>query len=214
MSFTGFGRDFFEFFEELAANNERPWFEANKDRYRETVVAACISFIEEMAPRLAGISRHYVADPKPNGGSMFRIYRDVRFLQGQAAVQGARGRAVPSFGRQGCARPRVLPSPRAREGDLRRWNLEAARTGARQDTGRDRQRPSRLDPGHQQQGAQRENRRHYGGCPETAAEGLFGRARSISKTSSGKPSSPCVTTPNARPAPNPSFRTSRMVSGR
>lgn len=77
--FTGFGRDFFEFFEELAANNERPWFEANKDRYREVVVAACISFIEEMAPRLAGISKHYVADPKPNGGSMFRIYRDVRF---------------------------------------------------------------------------------------------------------------------------------------
>ncbi len=77
--FTGFGRDFFEFFEELAGNNERPWFEANKDRYREVVVAACISFIEEMAPRLAGISKHYVADPKPNGGSMFRIYRDVRF---------------------------------------------------------------------------------------------------------------------------------------
>ena len=32
-----------------------------------------------MAPRLAKISEHYNADPRPNGGSMFRIYRDVRF---------------------------------------------------------------------------------------------------------------------------------------
>jgi uncharacterized protein (TIGR02453 family) len=32
-----------------------------------------------MAPRLNEISPHYIADPKPHGGSMFRIYRDTRF---------------------------------------------------------------------------------------------------------------------------------------
>lgn len=78
-TFNGFGRDFFEFFEELALNNERPWFEANKDRYKEIIVAPCIGFIEAMTPRLGRISKRYVADPRPNGGSMFRIYRDVRF---------------------------------------------------------------------------------------------------------------------------------------
>jgi uncharacterized protein (TIGR02453 family) len=32
-----------------------------------------------MAPHLRRVSKHFVADPRPNGGSMFRIYRDVRF---------------------------------------------------------------------------------------------------------------------------------------
>ena len=32
-----------------------------------------------MAPRLKKISPHYIANPKPHGGSMFRIYRDTRF---------------------------------------------------------------------------------------------------------------------------------------
>ena len=67
------------FLEELAANNNREWFTENKDRYRATVVEPMCQFIEAMAPRLAKISPHYVADPRPNGGSMFRIYRDVRF---------------------------------------------------------------------------------------------------------------------------------------
>ena len=79
--FEGFGKGFFDFFRELAKHNERPWFEANKDRYKETVVAPCLAFITAMAPRLEKISQHYVADPRPNGGSMFRIYRDVRFAK-------------------------------------------------------------------------------------------------------------------------------------
>jgi uncharacterized protein (TIGR02453 family) len=77
--FKGLPRDFFAFFRELADNNERPWFEANKERFRESVQAPMSAFIAAMAPRLAKISKHFVADPRPNGGSMFRIYRDVRF---------------------------------------------------------------------------------------------------------------------------------------
>ncbi len=77
--FAGFSKDFFGFFTDLSKNNNREWFAENKDRYRATVVDPICGFIEEMAPRLAKISRHYVADPRPNGGSMFRIYRDVRF---------------------------------------------------------------------------------------------------------------------------------------
>ncbi len=77
--FAGFSRDFFAFFTDLAKNNNREWFTENKDRYRTTVVEPMCGFIEAMAPRLAKISPHYVADPRPNGGSMFRIYRDVRF---------------------------------------------------------------------------------------------------------------------------------------
>jgi uncharacterized protein (TIGR02453 family) len=77
--FQGLPRDFFAFFRELADNNERPWFEANKERFRASVQAPMSAFISAMAPRLAKISKHFIADPRPNGGSMFRIYRDVRF---------------------------------------------------------------------------------------------------------------------------------------
>jgi uncharacterized protein (TIGR02453 family) len=77
--FKGFPKDFFAFFRDLKAHNERPWFEANKQRFRESVQAPMSDFIAAMAPRLAKISNHFTADPRPNGGSMFRIYRDVRF---------------------------------------------------------------------------------------------------------------------------------------
>jgi len=77
--FDGFPKAFFTFFAELARHNERPWFEANKARYRADVVAPTSDFIAAMAPRLARISPYYVADPRPNGGSMFRIHRDIRF---------------------------------------------------------------------------------------------------------------------------------------
>ncbi len=79
MGFSGFSREFFKFFRELAKNNERAWFDANKARYRDVVVAPMSDFIAAMAPKLAKISPHIRADPKPNGGSMFRIHRDVRF---------------------------------------------------------------------------------------------------------------------------------------
>jgi uncharacterized protein (TIGR02453 family) len=36
-------------------------------------------FIAAMAPHLSRVSKEFVADPRPNGGSMFRIHRDIRF---------------------------------------------------------------------------------------------------------------------------------------
>lgn len=79
IEFTGFNRDFFAFFRELKANNDRAWFEANKPRFREDVQGPMSDFIAAMAPHLSKLSKNFVADPRPNGGSMFRIYRDVRF---------------------------------------------------------------------------------------------------------------------------------------
>jgi uncharacterized protein (TIGR02453 family) len=80
-AFKGLPKDFFVFFKELAKNNERAWFEANKQRYKDVVVAPLSDFMTAMAPRVAKISKHIVVDPRPNGGSMFRIYRDVRFAK-------------------------------------------------------------------------------------------------------------------------------------
>jgi uncharacterized protein (TIGR02453 family) len=79
--FGGFSPSFFGFFKELKAHNERAWFEANKERFRGTVQAQMSDFIAAMAPELKKISKEFIADPRPNGGSMFRIHRDVRFAR-------------------------------------------------------------------------------------------------------------------------------------
>ncbi len=71
--------DLFEFLRELSENNNRDWFQANKGRYDSDVKAPLFDFIEAFGDRLPAISPHYQAIPRINGGSLFRIYRDVRF---------------------------------------------------------------------------------------------------------------------------------------
>lgn len=77
--FQGLPVDYFRFFRELKSNNTKEWFEDNKPRYRASVQEPLAGFVEAMAPQLKSISKHFVADPRLNGGSVFRIYRDVRF---------------------------------------------------------------------------------------------------------------------------------------
>ena len=69
----------FQFLAELGLNNDREWFRANKARYDADVRDPLLEFVADFGERLRDISPHYVADPRPSGGSMFRIYRDVRF---------------------------------------------------------------------------------------------------------------------------------------
>ena len=69
----------FNFLRELKAHNNRQWFQANKPRYERDVRQPALRFIAEFAPYLEEITPHFVADPRPVGGSLFRIYRDVRF---------------------------------------------------------------------------------------------------------------------------------------
>jgi uncharacterized protein (TIGR02453 family) len=70
---------FFEFLDELSRNNNRNWFIANKPRYERDVREPMLAFIADFAPRLKKISANYIADPRPTGGSMMRIYRNLRF---------------------------------------------------------------------------------------------------------------------------------------
>ncbi len=69
----------FDFLVELAANNDRIWFKANKPRYEEHVKDPALRFITDFGPILKEISPHFRADPRASGGSLFRIYRDTRF---------------------------------------------------------------------------------------------------------------------------------------
>jgi uncharacterized protein (TIGR02453 family) len=74
-----FDPEFFGFLVELAANNDREWFAANKERYEEEVLEPALAFIEDFGYRLAEISPQLRADSRRVGGSLFRIYRDTRF---------------------------------------------------------------------------------------------------------------------------------------
>jgi len=74
-----FTSESFAFLRELSENNNRDWFAANKKRYESEVRDPALRFISDFGPRLNRIAPHLVADPRPVGGSMFRIYRDTRF---------------------------------------------------------------------------------------------------------------------------------------
>ena len=80
-AFQGFPADFMRFFRELAKNNDREWFQKNKPRYEKNVKEPLLAFIESMDVPLAKVSDCFVADARAQGGSMFRIYRDVRFAK-------------------------------------------------------------------------------------------------------------------------------------
>ena len=64
------------FLTELSSHNDRPWFEANKGRYREAL-EAFNAFAERLIAGIGGF------DPATRGLSLsectYRIYRDVRF---------------------------------------------------------------------------------------------------------------------------------------
>jgi uncharacterized protein (TIGR02453 family) len=77
-TFTGFRPEAVEFLAELAANNERAWFQPRKAEFerllKEPLEALCVALDERFRAR--GIPLR--ADPAK---SPFRIYRDVRFAK-------------------------------------------------------------------------------------------------------------------------------------
>lgn len=71
--------ELFVFLSDLKENNNRPWFQENRYRYEKFLKQPLLAFIAAFADRLLTISPYYRAVPKVTGGSLFRIYRDVRF---------------------------------------------------------------------------------------------------------------------------------------
>ena len=74
--FRGFKRDAIQFLADLAANNDRAWFQPRKADYerllKEPMEQLCVCLSERFAARGVPLE----ADPRT---SLFRIYRDTRF---------------------------------------------------------------------------------------------------------------------------------------
>jgi uncharacterized protein (TIGR02453 family) len=76
--FRGFPKETFAFLRGLSKNNKKLWFDAHKDDYENFYVAPAVAFIEALGPRLKKLSKRVEFEARA-GGSLMRIYRDVRF---------------------------------------------------------------------------------------------------------------------------------------
>ncbi len=81
--FTGFSRDMVPFYRELVENNNKAWFEANRERFENNVLEPARRYIEAMGLRLRSIAPEVNAIPKVNK-SLFKIHRDTRFSRNKA----------------------------------------------------------------------------------------------------------------------------------
>jgi len=75
--FTGFDKTAMQFWHELAAEMNKDWFVANKQRYEDLWVAPMTALLGEVAGQIAPSYRPLqLGEPK-----VMRIYRDVRFAK-------------------------------------------------------------------------------------------------------------------------------------
>jgi uncharacterized protein (TIGR02453 family) len=105
-SIPHFGPGLFKFLRELKANNDRTWFNANKQRFITEIEEPMLRFIVDFGKQLTKINKNFVADPRRVGGSMFRIYRDTRFAKDKTPFKVS---AAAQFPHQAHARDKSVP---------------------------------------------------------------------------------------------------------
>src|SRR2546430_16728995 len=82
-----FSPEFFKFLRDLARNNNREWFQKNKPRYERFVFIPSLRFIKDAKVELKAVSPYLVADPRPFGGRLFRVSRDMSVSTDQSPYQ-------------------------------------------------------------------------------------------------------------------------------
>ena len=74
-----FSADTFKFLNELANNNDRDWFDRHRQRYEDEVREPAFDYIRSMEEPIAELSPYFVVAAKKTGGSLMRVFRDIRF---------------------------------------------------------------------------------------------------------------------------------------
>ncbi len=75
-----FSHALFDFLFDLDVNNDAAWFDRNRERFEQDVRGPMLAFITDIErPLHTEVSTHFVADPRKQGGSMFRINRNRMF---------------------------------------------------------------------------------------------------------------------------------------
>lgn len=97
-----FTDDFVNFFKELAANNDRDWFHANKKRYEESVKKPFEAFIGDIIAKVKETEPDLELEPKQ---AIFRIHRDIRFSKDKTPYKLNTSAIVAKGGRKGMHSP-------------------------------------------------------------------------------------------------------------
>ncbi|MEO1110513.1 MAG: DUF2461 domain-containing protein [Pseudomonadota bacterium] len=74
----GFPQTTCTFLADLARNNDRDWFAANKERYESDWLNPAIEFVSALSDRMASLHPPHKAEARVNG-SIRRLQRDTRF---------------------------------------------------------------------------------------------------------------------------------------
>jgi uncharacterized protein (TIGR02453 family) len=96
-AFASFRPSATQFFTELAANQERAWFNDHKALYEREVKAPMAALVEDVAAELARRGIPITGDAKRG---LFRIHRDVRFSHDKAPYKTHAGAVLTRDGRK------------------------------------------------------------------------------------------------------------------
>ena len=77
MKFNGFSKKTIPFLKAIIDNNNKEWFEANRDSYEKFILEPSRAFVEEFGEHLQALEPTINFSSKINK-SLFRIYRDTR----------------------------------------------------------------------------------------------------------------------------------------
>ena len=75
-----FTADTVRFFRDLSRNNNKPWMDANRDRYRSSVVEPFRRCLDALAPAVRKLNPQFVTSGRV-GENLSRINRDTRFAR-------------------------------------------------------------------------------------------------------------------------------------
>jgi uncharacterized protein (TIGR02453 family) len=96
--FPGFRPAALKFFRELTANQDRVWFQANRETYEREVLAPLRALIAELVGEFSRRGVELTADPLK---AVFRIHRDVRFSRDKAPYKTHAGAVLSRDGGKG-----------------------------------------------------------------------------------------------------------------
>lgn len=99
-----FTADLNQFFKDLAKNNNKEWFDANRKRYESSVKKPFEAFVAEVIARVAKHDKAVAIGPKE---AIFRINRDIRFSKDKTPYKLNTSAIVSPAGRKDHASPGI-----------------------------------------------------------------------------------------------------------
>ena len=99
-----FTADYNQFFKDLAKNNNKEWFDANRKRYEASVKKPFEAFVAEAIKRIAKHDKTIRIEPKE---AIFRINKDIRFSKDKTPYKLACSAIISQAGRKDHATPGI-----------------------------------------------------------------------------------------------------------